>query len=146
MQRLENTLAGLPLATQAELSQLLALLGSTVGRLGLAGLHSDWPEASVTDLQEALQGMRTSGLAMRQQVYHALRDLTNAEDEAFRYGLAVRVAEHRHGRRIRVGQDVRQLRRADVVVRQLVAEDHVLVPEQLRHRVVRWQPGRYALE
>ena len=32
----------------------------------------------MTDLQQALQDMRTSGLAMRQQIYHALRDLTNA--------------------------------------------------------------------
>ena len=78
LQRLESTLAAFPAATQAELSQLLALLSSTAGRVALAGLRSDWPEASVTDLQQALQDMRTSGLAMRQQVYHALRDLTNA--------------------------------------------------------------------
>jgi hypothetical protein len=78
LQRLENTLGGFPAATQAELSQLLALLSSTAGRVGLTGLMSDWPQASVADLQQALQGMRTSRLAMRQQVYHALRDLTNA--------------------------------------------------------------------
>ncbi len=78
LQRLENILAAFPAATQAELSQLLALLSSTAGRVALAGLHSDWPDASVTDLQQALQDMRTSGLAMRQQIYHALRDLTNA--------------------------------------------------------------------
>jgi hypothetical protein len=78
LQRLENTLAGFAPATRAELSQLLALLSSTPGRLGLAGLHADWPQASVPELQQALQGMRTSSLAMRQQVYHALRDLTNA--------------------------------------------------------------------
>jgi hypothetical protein len=78
LQRLEGTLAGFPAATQAELSQLLALLSSTAGRVALAGLNSDWIDASVTDLQQALQGMRTSGLAMRQQIYHALRDLTNA--------------------------------------------------------------------
>jgi len=78
LQRLDNMLAGFPAATQAELSQLLALLSSTAGRIGLAGLHTDWPQASVAELQQALQGMRTSSLAMRQQVYHALRDLTNA--------------------------------------------------------------------
>jgi hypothetical protein len=78
LQRLESTLAGFPAATQAELSQLLALLGSAPGRLGLAGLHTEWPRATVAELQQSLQGMRTSSLAMRQQVYHALRDLTNA--------------------------------------------------------------------
>ena len=78
LQRLESAVAAFPAATQAELSQLLALLSSTAGRVGLARLHSDWHEASVTDVQLALQSMRTSGLAMRQQVYHALRDLTNA--------------------------------------------------------------------
>ncbi len=78
LQRLEDTLAKFPTATQAELSQLLAMLTSGPGRVGLAGLHSDWPRASVDQLQRALQGMRTSSLAMRQQVYHALRDLTNA--------------------------------------------------------------------
>jgi hypothetical protein len=78
LQRLESALAAFPAGTQAELSQLLALLSSAAGRVALAGLHSDWPEASVGDLQQALQNMRNSGLAMRQQIYHALRDLTNA--------------------------------------------------------------------
>jgi hypothetical protein len=78
LQRLEATLAGFPAATQAELSQLLALLASAPGRIGLTGLREDWAEASVVSLQQALQGLRSSSLAMRQQVYHALRDLTNA--------------------------------------------------------------------
>ena len=78
LQRLENTLGGFPAATQAELSQLLALLTSAPGRVALAGLHEDWSDASVAALQQALQGLRTSSLALRQQTYHALRDLTNA--------------------------------------------------------------------
>ena len=78
LQRLQSTLGGFPAATQAELSQLLALLTSTPGRIALAALHEDWSEASIATLQRALQGLRTSGLALRQQVYHALRDLTNA--------------------------------------------------------------------
>ena len=77
MQRLDDELAGFPATLHAELSQLLALLSSTPGRLALAGLRSDWPDASVAELQQALQDMRTSRLALRQQVYHALRDLTN---------------------------------------------------------------------
>ena len=78
LKRLDDAVASFPAATQAELSQLLALLVSAPGRSGLAGLLSPWPEATVSDLQQALQGMRTSTLALRQQTYHALRDLTNA--------------------------------------------------------------------
>lgn len=78
LRRLDDTLAGFPAPTQSELSQVLALLASTAGRIGLAGLSTDWPHASTGEIQAALQGMRTSSLAMKQQVYHALRDLTNA--------------------------------------------------------------------
>jgi hypothetical protein len=78
LQRLDTTLSALPPATRAELAQLLALLASSPGRAALAGLHTDWPDAQVAELQDALQGMRTSSLALRQQAYHALRDLTNA--------------------------------------------------------------------
>jgi hypothetical protein len=78
LQRLENTLAGFAAATQAELSKLLALLTSAPGRVALARLHEQWPDASVATVQHALQGMRMSSLALRQQTYHALRDLTNA--------------------------------------------------------------------
>jgi hypothetical protein len=78
LERLDATVAAFPSATRAELSQLLALLGSAAGRLGLAGLRSDWPDAGVDEIQQALQGMRTASLALRQQAYHALRDLTNA--------------------------------------------------------------------
>ena len=78
LKRLDDAVASFPAATQTELSQLLALLASVPGRSGLAGLYSAWPEATVNDLQQALEGMRTSSLVLRQQTYHALRDLTNA--------------------------------------------------------------------
>ncbi len=57
---------------------MLALLAAAPGRRLLAGLADDWPQASTADIARALQSMRTSPLAVRQQVYHALRDLTNA--------------------------------------------------------------------
>lgn len=76
--RLAATIAAFPAPTQTELSQLLALLSAPPGRLALAGLSADWPEASVAQIQSALQGMRLSSLALKQQAYHALRDLTNA--------------------------------------------------------------------
>jgi len=78
LQRLEAAIAAFPAATQAELSQLFALLGAAPGRFALAGLHTPWSEASVAELQRALQGMRTASLSLKQQAYHALRDLTNA--------------------------------------------------------------------
>ncbi len=73
--RLDALVGALPAHAQAELSQLLALLASAPGRLGLAGLRSAWPDASVADIQSALQGMRFSKLSLTQQAYHALHDL-----------------------------------------------------------------------
>lgn len=78
LDRVDTTIAAFPAATRAELSQLLALLGSAAGRIGLAGLRTHWSDASVEQTQQALQGMRTASLSLRQQAYHALRDLTNA--------------------------------------------------------------------
>lgn len=78
LQRLDETLRGFPTAVQDELAQLLAILAAAPGRVAFAGLLTEWSAASVTDLQSALEGMRLSSLALRQQAYHALRDLTNA--------------------------------------------------------------------
>ncbi|QTN22512.1 hypothetical protein HZ992_20550 [Rhizobacter sp. AJA081-3] len=78
LQRLDAAISAFPSATQAELSQLLALLAAAPGRVALAGLTSGWTQASVTQVQASLQGMRLSSLALKQQAYHALRDLTNA--------------------------------------------------------------------
>ena len=70
--------AAVPPATQREVGDLLALLALPPGRLALAGLAIDWPRADVWQVQSALQSMRSSRFALRQQVYHALRDLTHA--------------------------------------------------------------------
>jgi hypothetical protein len=78
LQRLDDTLAAFPLAARGELSQLFALLATPPGRLGMMGLRPAWDEATVPEVQLALQGLRTSALSLRQQAYHALRDLTNA--------------------------------------------------------------------
>ena len=78
LQRLDDVLVAFPSAVQAELSQLLAILAAAPGRVTLAGLSVPWAQATVPQLQAALQGMRTSSLGVRQQAYHALRDLTNA--------------------------------------------------------------------
>lgn len=78
LERLDAAIAAFPPATRAELSQLLGLLASAPGRVALAGLREPWPEASVQAVQQSLQGLRLSRLALKQQAYHALRDLTNA--------------------------------------------------------------------
>jgi hypothetical protein len=78
LQRLDDALAAFPPLVQTELSQLLAILAAAPGRMALAGLYTAWPDADVPQIQQALQGMRLSSLALKQQAYHALRDLTNA--------------------------------------------------------------------
>lgn len=78
LDRIDQTLAGLTPPVRDELSTLLALLGTAPGRVGLAGLSADWTEASTAQMKTALQAMRVSSLAVRQQVYLALRELINA--------------------------------------------------------------------
>jgi hypothetical protein len=68
--RVDDVIAAFPEATRNELCQLIALLASMSGRVAIAGLSTDWAQASVAQLQGSLQ--------LRQQIYHALRDLTNA--------------------------------------------------------------------
>lgn len=77
LDRMDATLAALPPATQREFGELLALLALPPGRLALAGLATEWSGASVAQINAALQAMRVSRLALRQQAYHALRDLTH---------------------------------------------------------------------
>ncbi len=69
-------IAALPAHAQAEVSQLLSILSASAGRYGLAGLGTPWAEATATQVQTALQGMRLSSLAVRQQAYAALHDIT----------------------------------------------------------------------
>ena len=76
--RIQATVAGLPPAMQAEVDELITIVSSAPGRLALVGLGSDWSSATAADIAAALQSMRSSSLALRQQAYHALRDMTNA--------------------------------------------------------------------
>ncbi len=78
LDRVDGLTIALPPHAQDELSQLLALLAAAPGRLALAGLGQPWASAAETDIQQALQGMRTSSLALRQQAYAALHDITAA--------------------------------------------------------------------
>ena len=63
---------------QAEVDELIAIVSSAAGRLALIGLSTDWQQARPEQVATALQGMRSSTLAVRQQAFHALRDMTNA--------------------------------------------------------------------
>lgn len=76
LSRIDILVRALPPHAQGELSQLLALLASAPGRRTLAGLGPSWPEASVAEIQQAFQAMRLSALALRQQAYAALHDIT----------------------------------------------------------------------
>lgn len=78
VERTDVLVAALPSHAQQELSQLLALLASGIGRRALAGLSSDWAEASTAEIQNALQTMRTSSLVLRRQAYQALHDIAGA--------------------------------------------------------------------
>jgi hypothetical protein len=76
LDRIDALINALPPHAQAELSQLLALMASGAGRRAFAGLAKPWAGASIPLVTEALQGMRLSNLAMRQQAYAALHDIT----------------------------------------------------------------------
>lgn len=76
LSRIDILVGALPPYAQAELSQLLSVLGSGAGRLALAGLRTPWANASVQDIQAALQNMRLSSLALRQQAYAAIHEIT----------------------------------------------------------------------
>ena len=76
--RIDALVAALPPPAQSELSQLLALLGSAAGRRGLAGLDTPWQEATIAQIQLALQGMRVSGVDLRRQAYQALHDIAGS--------------------------------------------------------------------
>ena len=78
LERVDTLVNALPPHARQELSQLLALLASAPGRRALAGLDTPWQQASTGQLQAALQSMRTSPLALRQQAYQALHDITGS--------------------------------------------------------------------
>jgi len=73
--RLDAFIAGMPAPTRKELSDALGLLATAAGRFALVGLGKPWAEASAQDVQQAMDAMSKSASNIRQQVYHALRDL-----------------------------------------------------------------------
>lgn len=78
LERIDAVVGALPSHAQRELGQLLALLASVPGRRWLAGLDEDWATASTEQVQLALQSLRVSPWALRQQAYLGLHDLVGA--------------------------------------------------------------------
>lgn len=75
---LEATLGGLPVAARDQLSQLIGLLQVGPARRWLCGLEPAWQAASPREVERALIRLRTADDELRQQIYHALRDLVSA--------------------------------------------------------------------
>jgi hypothetical protein len=70
--------AGLPNHVTAELSELLGLLATAGGRRALVGLSASWEDATIPEITTALQGMRVSSMALKQQAYQGLHDIVCA--------------------------------------------------------------------
>lgn len=73
--RVDILAQNLPPHVVDELSQLVGLLGSSAGRVALAGLSTGWLEATPEQVSAALNDMRYSRLALRQQAYQALHEI-----------------------------------------------------------------------
>ncbi len=78
LQRLEAAISGMPPGVQAEIDELITIAISTPGRRLLIGLTTPWAGARGDEVEAALLSLRDSSVALRQQVYQALRELTNA--------------------------------------------------------------------
>lgn len=70
-----TAIEGLAPASQAELAQLFALLGSSPGRRLLAGVRADWPEAPTAEVAAFLEGWRRHPMTLLRTGYAALHDL-----------------------------------------------------------------------
>lgn len=74
----DRAISGLPLMLQAEVRQLLDLLGNRWGRRYLAGVKAPWASASVSELHAFLDGWRQSRFTLLRSGYQALHGLINA--------------------------------------------------------------------
>jgi hypothetical protein len=78
LERMDTFIAATPSHVQSELSDLLGLLATAAGRRALVGLTPSWEDTTVADTTAALQSMRVSGIALRQQAYLGLHDIVCA--------------------------------------------------------------------
>ncbi|HEX9390686.1 MAG TPA: hypothetical protein VF928_05175 [Usitatibacteraceae bacterium] len=68
----DRTVAGLPTAMQAEVDELLSLLGFGLTRRFIAGIAKPWPKAGEAEVRAFLNNWRHSRFATLQQGYQAL--------------------------------------------------------------------------
>jgi hypothetical protein len=71
----DAAIVGLPPHAQRELAQLFALLSFAPARLALAGLSSDWRDASETQVDAVLERWRTSRATLLRSAYEGLHQL-----------------------------------------------------------------------
>jgi hypothetical protein len=74
-ERLNQTILGLPLATQQEVQDLFGLLALGPARRLLTGIPHGWPEARNAEVSAWLQDWRTHRLGLLRTAYQALHDL-----------------------------------------------------------------------
>ena len=74
-ERLNQTILGLPLATQQEVQDLFGLLALGPARRLLTGIPHGWAEAKEHEVNAWLQDWRTHRLALLRTAYQALHDL-----------------------------------------------------------------------
>jgi len=78
VETIDGMLRGLPIATQAEVRELLDLLGLAPARLALAGFWRDWHEVPAAEVDAALDGWRSSRFALLRSAYGGLHELVMA--------------------------------------------------------------------
>jgi len=74
----DHAIAALPPPTRAELAQLFALLALAPGRRVFAGVPSEWPDASVGEVDAFLANWRSSGWSLKRTAYDGLHTLVIA--------------------------------------------------------------------
>lgn len=78
LRRFDQALLHLYPRTRAELRQLFDLLTNKAGRVALAGVWSNWTQASLADKQQFLNQWRDSFLDLLQTAYAGLHNLVMA--------------------------------------------------------------------
>jgi hypothetical protein len=74
-ERVNQTILGLPLATQQEVQDLFGLLALGPARRLLTGIPHGWAQATDADVNAWLQDWRTHRIALLRTAYQALHDL-----------------------------------------------------------------------
>ena len=75
IERVHQTILGLPPATQKEVQDLFSLLALAPARRLLTGVKHGWAQAGEQEVAAFLQGWRSHRFALLRTAYHALHDL-----------------------------------------------------------------------